>query len=284
MKGPFATPLSALISALLFGPLFIQPALAATPSDYLIQSAVYQWYGELDLGIQPKATVNTDLAEYPTGKPVAGAHQILAIDQIAEENGRLLLEVELEYQARDAGPGEGRYLIQTLTLENSDSAPQAGPTLIASETQVNEIDELSGQFRPAAEQNLIRALLFRWTQALDYPGSQALTSMLLPEASFTSPEPGQLSPVSYQAALQALNNQNSRRAIKNLSIGTAQADGSYPVSLEYQWSAINQWGETELARVGVSMTVLVRDGRALIAHYQSQYLPPVTDPGAEIRC
>jgi len=56
------------------------------------------------------------------------------------------------------------------------------------------------------------------------------------------------------------------------------------VNLEYQWTAINSQGETELARLSVTMVIVLHDGVALIQSYQSQYLAPETDLGAEIRC
>jgi len=173
-----------LTAGLMLGALLPLAALAAPPADYLVQSRVYQWYGALDQGKLPTSLMDSDsgadLAEYPNASPVPGAHHILAIEQLGDDKGRLTLEVEAEYQARDSAPGEGRYLVQTLVLDSNSLR------LLSSDTQVNDLDDLSGEFRPVAEQHLIRALIYRWTQALDLPGSDKLEAMLAPQARFNA--------------------------------------------------------------------------------------------------
>lgn len=274
-------------SVLAVGCMFaVMPDVSASDAvtDYRLQSAVYQWYGQLDLGQAPQHLMQSptriDFAEYPGAIPVVGAHHILTITpmEVTDETARI--EVELEYQPwmADATKSTGHYIIQTLTLNGTNGH------LIASETLVNEKDDFISTYREASDLNLIRSLIFRWTHALDSPNGEALTTMLSHDARFRSPEPGDLGPVSYLDYLGSLQHSVSRRVIKNLNINASDDTGTYHIDFEYQWSATNLQGVTELAQIGISMLVAIEDGKAVIHQYHSQYLPPVTDLGAEVRC
>ena len=274
-------------SILAIGCVFtVMPDVSASDAvtDYRLQSAVYQWYGQLDRGKAPQhliqAPARIDFAEYPGAIPVIGAHHILTITPMEVADDIARIEVELEYQPwmADTTRSAGQYMIQALTLDGTSGH------LLASETLVNEKDDFISTYREASDLNLIHSLIFRWTQALDTPNGEALTTMLSDDARFRSPEPGDLGPVSYLDYLGSLQHSISRRVIKNLNIDASDDTGAYHIDFEYQWSASNIQGVTELAQVGITMLVAIEDGKAVIRQYHSQYLPPVTDLGAEVRC
>ncbi|MCE9685592.1 hypothetical protein LZP73_05100 [Shewanella sp. AS16] len=257
--------------------------------DYSLYGAVYAWYAQLDLGVLPRhlATADSELdfAEYPQAQPQRGAHHILKLTQLTADDAQRRVEVTVDYQDRptDGDLVQGRYLVQELTLTSD------GFKVSRSQTRVNEPDDFTSRYRAAADNNLIRALLYRWTQALDsqaqaQPPQTGLMPMLAEHAQFESPEPQVQAPQQYLPYLRVLKHSKSRRAIKNLNIEPGSAAAEYRVNFEYQWTAINQEGDTELAQLGVEMRIEIRDGVAVIAAYREAYLPPVTDPGAETRC
>ncbi|NMH66439.1 hypothetical protein [Shewanella salipaludis] len=275
-----------LLPLLLFMTLagFSSPGIAADePVDYSLHGAIYAWYGQLDLGTTPEQLITKDsqldFAEYPQGKPTVGAHHILSIEPLPSEDGLRRVEVTLEYLPWDPDnlEGNGHYLIQELSLTQD--------TLLvrSSQTTLDEVDDFISSYREASDHNLIRALIYRWTQTLDNPGRNSLQAMLSANASFQSPEAGIDEPAAYLAWLQAREDKQSRRVIKNLAI-TPLAPQEYQAQFEYQWTAINPQGETELAQVAVELRLRVHNGIAIITGYRERYLPPVTDLGAEIRC
>lgn len=179
-------------------------------------------------------------------------------------------------------PGDmtrGHYLEVTMHFD-------AAMALTALTTEVHEQDDFDSRFRPSAESNLIRALIYRWTAQLDSPGT--LHPQGLPPftktASFIAPEKGINNPAAYLNHLNSLQLKSSRREIKNLILQSGAEPGEYQVSFEYQWRAQNARGEEELSQIQVDMTLVVTDGQAVISAYRERFLPPVTDLGAEIRC
>jgi hypothetical protein len=286
--------------------------------DYLINAQVYTWYGELDASQQwrekyPNAKV--DLKEYAPelirgqsqGEPLeqahwqAGAHHILDISPLPESAPLLTqvrVTVEFYPQANNDEPVQGYYLQQLLSFEQQN--PSSSPSLSKVETESIEQDDFSSRFIASSDTNLIRGFLYRWTQGLDEPETDNLSLWLSPEAKLALAEAQITSIADYQAYLGGLGLTQSRRAIKNLQIQpmseekaiSAEQDSiegrhsrmEYRVEFEYQWSAINGEGETEMANIGVVIYLHVQQGRVQVKGYQEQYLAPKTDLGAEIRC
>jgi hypothetical protein len=288
--------------------------------DYLINAQVYTYYGELDASQQwrekyPNAKV--DLQEYaqenskgrspsqPQAHWQAGAHHILDISPLPENTPLLTqvrITVEFYPQANNDEPVQGYYLQQLLSFEhhNHSSSPSLNSSLNLSlskvETEFIEQDDFGSRFIASSDTNLIRGLLYRWTQGLDEPDTDNLSLWLSPEAKLALAEKEITSIVGYQAYLAGLGLTQSRRAIKNLQIQAVSEEGvisveqegiegrDYRVEFEYQWSALNGEGETEMANIGVVIHLHIQQGKVRINRYQEQYLPPKTDLGAEIRC
>lgn len=261
-----------------------QSQAAEQEIDYNLYGALYAWYGQLDLGTVPTSLATQehelDFTQYPGGNPVAGSHHILNIAPQSSQDGLTQVEVTLEYQEfnPDNAEGQGHYLIQELSLIPGDWL------ISASKTVLDETDDFSSNYRPSSDTNLIRALIYRWTQVLDSPKQQSLTPFLAKEASFVSAERQIKTPEQYLNWLLQQDYLSSRRAIKNWAIKATDSPGEYSVVLEYQWTAVNRQGETELAQLEVKVLIQVKDGVASILDYREAYLPPVTDVGAEIRC
>lgn len=285
--------------------------------DYALYSAIYSWYGQLDLGVAPNNIASTSLSfdkgEYDlsyrsntpiekcnpegiTPKEVAtmGAHHVLDIVKVSEDNVSINVEVTLEYyyqvssilsvaQKEPITAVPARYLVQALTLE------KASLNVINSRNIINELDDYPSRFIPSAERNLIRALLYQWTDLLDHPDlprSQDHIDLLVEANSdFQAAELDTTDPYQYLLLLEALGHSQSRREIKNVRIIQLDSqDGQYQVTFEYQWAVINSFGEPALAQIGVKIRINIVDNKAIIHTYEEQYLPPVTDLGAEIRC
>lgn len=274
---------------LLMGLLMTLAVVVTTPSaeaaevDYDLEANVYLWYANLDMGqadkrLAPESDL-VDYAEYAGSLPSQGAHHLMSITPIAYSQEGMEVEVETEFQLASQISGDtevrGQYLVQRLLLDNRG-------LVRSSVTLVNEYDDFTSRYRPAAEVNLVRAALYRWTDSLDKLDDASLLSLLGKEASFIGPEDPNHSPSQYLAFLYSLNHSDSRRVIKNYSL-TPEAE-QYRLSFEYQWTATNSEGEIELARVGVTMLLTVTPEGAKVVVYRAQYLPPVTDLGAEVRC
>jgi hypothetical protein len=288
--------------------------------DYLINSQVYTWYGQLDASQQwreqyPNAKV--DLKEYAQARPQglsqaqsqvhwqAGAHHILDISLLPGSTPLLTqVRVTAEFypQANNDEAVRGYYLQQLLSFEpqHHSSSPSLNLSLSKVETELIEQDDFSSRFIASSDTNVVRGFLYRWTQGLDEPDSDNLSLWLSPEAKLALAEAQITSIVDYQAYLAGLGLIQSRRSIKNLQIQpvgeekaiSAEQDGiagkhsrvEYRVEFEYQWSALNGEGETEMANIGVVIYLHVRQGKVSVLEYREQYLAPKTDLGAEIRC
>lgn len=271
------------------------PLLAAEPlKDYRLEAAVYQWYGALDSGTAPASgeqAVAVTLPEYQ-GTQGGGAHHILAITPLpaatplpattpaARDGSPLQASVSLEFLPPSPGDmTRGHYLEVTLSFD-------AAMALTAHSTEVHEQDDFDSRFRPSADTNLIRALIYRWTAQLDAPGTRYPNALppFTNGASFITPERGINTAEAYLSYLENLQHQSSRREIKNLILQSSVQPGEYQVSFEYQWRAQNARGEEELSQLQVDMTLILQDGQAKISAYRERFLPPVTDLGAEVRC
>lgn len=272
------------------------PLHAGEPlKDYRLEAAVYQWYGALDSGTLFESgkghKLPFTLPEYQ-GTQGGGAHHILAITPLltdtpiptaepqANSGSPLRASVSLEFLPPSPGDmTRGHYLEVTMHFD-------AALALTALTTEAHEQDDFDSRFRPSADSNLIRALIYRWTAQLDSPGTPY--PMGLPpftqDASFIAPEKGIDNAADYLGYLASLQHQSSRREIKNLILQSSAEPGEYRVSFEYQWRAQNARGEEELSQIQVDMTLVVTNGQAVISAYRERFLPPVTDLGAEIRC
>ncbi|QQX79489.1 hypothetical protein JK628_18470 [Shewanella sp. KX20019] len=258
--------------------------------NYALNGAIYQWYGQLDRGILPTDLVSKssidqpslfDSSYYQNGQIVAGAHHLLQITPITKDSQHTQVEVTFEFYHYDEEQTRvtGRYVIQSLTLENDNLS------LVSSQNITNELDDFESKYIPSSDNNLIRSLVYRWTNSLDKPGSVNIKQLITASAPFKAAETSVASAKQYPLYLASLNFSDSRRVIKNLQISKQViAQGRYSVSYEYQWTAINAEGELELAQVGVNLSVDVANGIAVISDFWEEYLPPVTDLGAEIRC
>ncbi len=268
---------------MMLGGIVITSSAAAAEVDYGLEANVYLWYANLDMGqadkrLAPESDL-VDYAEYAGSLPSQGAHHLMSITPIARSQEGVEVEVETEFQLASPTEGEsevkGQYVVQRLSLDNRG-------LVRSSVTLVNEYDDFTSRYRPAAEINLVRAALYRWTESLDRLDDVTLLDLLAKDASFTGPEDASQTPSQYLAYLHSLNHSDSRRVIKNYSL-TPEA-GQYRLSFEYQWTATNSEGEVELARVGVTMLLAVTPEGAKVVLYRAEYLPPVTDLGAEVRC
>ncbi|MCG9738430.1 hypothetical protein L1D32_09715 [Shewanella insulae] len=268
---------------LMLGSVLMSPRTQAAEVDYGLEANVYLWYANLDMGqadkrLAPQSDL-VDYAEYAGSLPSQGAHHLMSITPIARSQEGVEVEVETEFQLASPNDGEtevrGQYVVQRLSLDNQG-------LVRSSVTLVNEYDDFTSRYRPAVEINLVRAALYDWTESLDKLDDNRLLSLLGKDAGFIGPEDPTQSPSQYLAYLHSLNHSDSRRAIKNYSL-TPEA-GQYRLSFEYQWTAINSDGEIELARIGVTMLIAVTPEGAKVLLYRAEYLPPVTDLGAEVRC
>jgi hypothetical protein len=256
--------------------------------DYLIHASVYQWYGELDSNenwrnSHPQAVL--DFKEYPHKSWQKGAHQILDIAPIIEDEASNTqatshrVRVTLEFYPAVEGSDHvtGQYVQQLVTFSLKTQQ------VLKVETEFNEQDDFESRYIASADTNLIRAFLYSWTQGLDEPSSVSLTHWLISDAQVTLAEPQINTIDAYQALLRSQGLSQSRRVIKNLKISPLNED-QYQVEFEYQWSALNAQGENEIANIGVSISLTVTDGKVQIKAYKEQYLAPKTDLGAEIKC
>ncbi|MCL1124860.1 hypothetical protein [Shewanella surugensis] len=290
-----------IILSLLCGLFFYQIAFMThaeeRKKDYALYSAIYFWYAQLDLGVDPEKHTPTlpslsagsyDLSHYINANTTAGAHHILDIAIVSENNTQIQVEVTVEYyyqapQKESETALPGRYLVQRLTLT------QAPFQVVASQNIINELDDFNSRFIPSADRNLIRSLVYQWTDLLDHPylasARRHMDEIIDMNSLFQGAEMGITDPYQYVLLLEALGHSQSRREIKNMRIIPLEnKEDSYQVIFEYQWTVMNSLGERELAQIGVKLSVDIVGKRAVINAYQEQYLPPVTDLGAETRC
>ncbi|WP_338589709.1 hypothetical protein VXM60_16085 [Shewanella khirikhana] len=282
---------SRLYLSLLFLPLLclISVAHAAEENgrDYAINAAVYQWYGKLDQGQIPATLTNTNaeisLPEYAQS-PAGGAHHLLSVtledsDENPYDSRQQRVAVTLEFLPRsNSGETRGHYLEAELVFDSQTLK------LSSLTPQVHEIDDFDSRYRSASETNLIKALVFRWTEQLDNPATITPVAKQIGTQNFVAAEKGQADAAGYLGFLQSLHYVRSRREIKNLNLQPSEQPGMYRVGFEYQWRAWNAEGEEELAQIEVQMTVVIEHSEAQVLEYRETYLPPVTDLGAEIRC
>ena len=283
--------LSLLYLSLLCLPLLclISVAHAAEENgrDYAINAAVYQWYGKLDQGQIPTTLTNANaeisLPEYAQSS-AGGAHHLLSVtpedsDENRHDSRQQRVAVTLEFLPRsNSGETRGHYLEAELVFDSQTLK------LSALTPQVHEIDDFDSNYRSASETNLIKALVFRWTEQLDNPATITPVTKQIGTQGFVAAEKGPADTAGYLGFLQSLHYVRSRREIKNFNLQPSEQPGMYRVGFEYQWRAWNAEGEEELAQIEVQMTVLIEDGEAQVQEYRETYLPPVTDLGAEIRC
>ncbi|WP_298770154.1 hypothetical protein [uncultured Shewanella sp.] len=273
---------------------------AQTPKkDYVLYSAVYAWYGQLDIAGIPEQDVLigkgvNDFSYLQTEQGLSGAHHILNINLLDDNEHQMQVEVTLDYyyqvssqdtayQGQSSAALPARYLVQRLILEKDPLG------VIDSHNVINELDAYPSRFIPSAERNLIRGLLYQWTDLLDHPEEvnvhAAIDEWVDINANFQGAELNVIEPHHYFFLLEALGHRFSRREIKNVRIIPLENEAStYQVHFEYQWMVLNSFGEKELAQIGVRLKVKIVDKRAVIKEYEEVYLPPVTDLGAEIRC
>ncbi|MGB0895148.1 MAG: hypothetical protein ACPGUD_12140 [Parashewanella sp.] len=274
------------IPCLIFSLFFVavaQVQAVETKIDYQLQGAVYQWFGLLDQSNQAITTKNSQKVIKHLNQK--GAHHLLSITTVDRYPSTTEVEVELEFLPKPSRADEeihGHYVIQTLLIN-----PVTGE-VSRSDILQNDIDDFTSRFRSSSDNNLIKGFLYHWTQLLDN-ASVANTDQPLQVKNVTTntrfnSEERNLSVQDYIAQLQTLNAQSSRRAIKYLKITPAQAPHTFTVDYQYQWNLVNQDGEPELAQIGVTIKVMVKNGQVLVQEYKANYLPPVTDLGAEIRC
>ncbi|RYV00663.1 hypothetical protein SOPP22_17815 [Shewanella sp. OPT22] len=273
-------------SSLLFITTFLVSA-ADKPIDYQLQGKVYQWYGFLDQSqyVIPDST-SVDYGEYKNADRTAGAHHILTITPEANDNGKQIIEVELEYLSKpNSGKTVvGQYVIQSLSLDLKTNK------ITASKTELNEFDNFESNYRSASQSNLIKAFIYEWTDHTDKlsEGKSVSTTVLLKAfgANTTfSPEESRISNAKqYLSVIAKQGYKQSRRAIKNLNIQPHEDHQTYTASFQYVWNALNHNGENELAQMGLELEIKFVDGKVHIVSYKAKYLPPVTDLGAEIRC
>ena len=256
--------------------------------DYLVYASVYQWYGELDSNEnwrQNHPQVTLDFAEYPQNSWAQGAHQILDIAPVSEDSAsnnppashQVRITLEFYPAVADSDHVTGQYMQQLITFSLDYQQ------VLKVETEMNERDDFESRYIASADTNLIRAFLYSWTQGLDEPDSASLTQWLTSDAQVNLAETQVADISDYQAHMQAQGLTQSRRVIRNLKISPLD-EQQYQVEFEYQWSAINGDGETEIADIGVSLRLSVVDGKVSVHVYTEQYLAPKTDLGAEVRC
>ncbi|MBM7073854.1 hypothetical protein JQC92_17745 [Shewanella sp. 202IG2-18] len=273
-------------SILLFTTTFLASA-ADKPLDYQLQGKVYQWYGFLDQSrhVIPDST-SVDFGEYKNAERTAGAHHILTITPEVKENGKQIIEVELEYLSKpDLGRAMvGQYVIQSLTLDLKTNQ------IIVSKTELNEFDNFESNYRSASQSNLIKAFIYEWTDHIDKlsEGKSISNAALLKafgvNTKFSSEESRISNVKQYLSEIAKQGYKQSRRAIKNLNIQPSEDHQIYTASFQYVWNALNHDGENELAQMGLELEVKFVDGKLKIVSYKAKFLPPVTDLGAEIRC
>ncbi|WP_133406622.1 hypothetical protein [Parashewanella tropica] len=272
--------------------LTLTPTLNAAEKriDYPLNSAVYQWYGFLDsrnLTKEKQAQYpNVDFQELKDAKVIQGAHHLLSIVPIKQDNKIAEVEVELEFLPKITDTNEvyGYYLIQTLKLDK-----QSGK-ILSSKTLTNEKDDFTSKFRSASAPNLIKAFIYQWTQHLDnlsvnQPNSHiSWNKHFTANTKFNAEEASTSSLADYFNLLANTKAKTSRRAIRNLNIKPISGTDQFQIDFEYQWSLLNQYDEDELAQLGVNLVVSIENGVVIVHEYKAKYLPPVTDLGAEIRC
>ncbi|MBE8168439.1 MAG: hypothetical protein HAW66_08750 [Shewanella sp.] len=243
--------------------------------DYQLQSSVYAWYGQLDIA-QQKNNKN-------------GAHHLLSITPLGEKDGLTEVEVELEYlpkknEGTESTEITGHYQIQKILI--NPITAQVNNT----EMVLDEVDDFTSRYRSSSDSNLIRAFIYRWSQLLDntsigQSANSKLWQQLFAVKAIFTPEESQINSLTeYLSNLSSLKMKSSRHEIKNLSIRAQELENHYNIDFEYQWKIINQYGENELAQLGVEIEVEIKNGQVIIHLYKAKYLPPVTDLGAEIRC
>lgn len=274
--------LNSLLAALICMPPLCAIAAPEIARDYAINAAVYQWYGKLDQGQIPPELTTADasisLPEY-NGQPSGGAHHLLSVELADIDNHQQRVDVTLEFLPHSLnGETQGHYLEAELYFDSQSLK------LSALRPRVHEIDDFNSNYRSASDTNLIRALIFRWTEQLDNPAHIFAVAGHMGVNGFTAAETGPADARAYLDYLSALQYAKSRREIKNLNFNPTEQAGVYRVEFEYQWRAWNALGEEELAQIAVQMTVVIEDGEAHARDYRETYLPPVTDLGAEIRC
>ncbi|WP_428617411.1 hypothetical protein [Shewanella sp.] len=271
---------------MMLGAIFIPPRTQAAEVDYGLEADVYLWYASLDMAQYQQRLAKdvglVDLAEYAGAEIRGGAHHIMSITPIAQSQDGSEVEVEIEFLLASAmeikahSEVRGQYVVQRLNLDNLG-------LVRSSVTLVNEYDDFTSRYRAAAPNNQIRAALYAWTQSLDSLDGARLFSLMATDASFSGPEDPSQTLGQYLAYLKRLEHSDSRRVIKNLTL-TPETAGIYRLNFEYQWTATNNQGEVELAQVGVVMLLSVSQQGVKVHLYRAQYLPPVTDLGAEVRC
>ncbi|MBB1270695.1 hypothetical protein [Shewanella sp. SR44-3] len=278
--------------------------------DYLVNAQVYQWYGDLDasqMWREKYPSAKVDLQEYSQGQPQGqsqgqwqpGAHHILDITPLPENTPFITqVRVTLEFYPQEIHREKvvGYYLQQLLSFDQRSG--DFNLSLQRVETESIEQDDFESRFMPSSDSNLIRGFLYRWAQGLDEPETDNLSVWLAQNAKISLAEAQIATIADYQAYLAGLGLTQSRRAMKNLQINPLVATEisdieaaqntvgakAYQVEFEYQWSALNAQGETEMANIGVVIRLTVEQGKVQIQFYQEQYLAPKTDLGAEIRC
>ncbi len=260
---------------------------ADKPMDYLLQGKVYQWYGNID---QPNYVVpnkmDIDFKEYKHANRSAGAHHILGITPKAINNGKQVIEVELEYLAKPKSGKEitGQYVVQQLVLDVNNN------NVISSKTMLNEYDDFTSNYRDSSNPNLIRAFIYEWTNHIDelsegkLSDDKNLLAAFRASTVFSAEEKGVDDAEQYFRKVSKQDYKTSRRAIKNLNIQFDKKTRIYSANFEYVWNALNHDGENELAQMGVELEIEFINGKIYIRSYKAKYLPPVTDLGAEIRC
>lgn len=240
--------------------------LSGSNLNYGLHSTIYQWFGQLD-----------------TANPAhESSHHILNIGQPNPEG---VVEVKLESQVARPGQGAeqgrypGRYEERLLRVSKTFDK------VLSSQSVVDTEDDFDSKYRPSRAINLIKSLVYGWTHSLDVYDSSGLQSYLLANVEFVAAEAQVKQVDDYVPYLLAQNYLKNHRDLSKLAIQPIEAgQDHYLVTFEYQWWAVSQQGNTEVAQMAVEMQVHIISGRAMIKTYQEVYLAPITDKGAEVRC
>lgn len=239
---------------------------AAEQVHHGLQAAIYQWYGKLDTIMN-------------------ASHHLLSIGQPRHvgqgDQAHVEVNVQLESQERRLGQSHypGHYEEQVLHISGTLER------VLHSQSVLYSLDDFDSKYRPSRANNLIKALVFSWTHGLDTYDESALQRHLLVNSTFVAAELRVQKLIDYVPYLRSLNYLKNHRNLNKLNIETLNIEqDTYRVTYEYQWWAVNQQGESELAQMAVEMQVQIIAGRAMISLYKETYLAPITDAGAEVRC
>ena len=248
----------------------LTPKVQATDlPQYDLHSVIYQWYGALDA----------------KGPAQSSSHHLLNIGQPrkAGSGEQAQVEVDVQLESQDKRIGENPYpgSYEEHVLRISSDLKQ----VLASQTTFYSIDDFDSKYRPSRAINLIKSLVYAWTHGLDSYDSETLEQLLLPSSKFIAAEAEVQQAAEYAPYLLSLNYLKNHRSLSKLVIEAANEGlDNYHVTFEYQWWAVNQQGNTELAQIAVEIQVQIIAGEALIRFYKEVYLAPITDAGAEVRC